>query len=142
VPSLESRYSGCKVTSVSFNMDWDEIQSEIRDKLEVKVNSAKRTIKLAMKGEMPEGFSIKQALGDGESLKPMVKMLTGEDIDFTAEALPDGKSVELRFKDDKSLKKMQQFIDGLVRGDLLKQLAEKMMKIMFEAFGGPGTTNS
>lgn len=127
---------------MSIDIDWDGIQSQLRDKLDVKVNSAKRTIKVIMKGDMPEGFSLKDALGGGESLKPMVKIATGEDIDFTAEPLPDGKSVELRFKDDKSLKKMQDFLHGLIRGDLLKKVVENLMKVMFEAFGGPDTSNS
>jgi len=127
---------------MSFDIDWNEIQSQLRDRLELKANPAKRIIKVTMKGEMPEGFSLKDALGGGESLKPMVKVMTGEDVDFTAEPLPDGKSVELRFKDEKSFKTMQEFLHGLVYGDLLKGLVEKLMKIMFEAFGGPDTSNS
>lgn len=127
---------------MSFDMDWNGIQSELRDKLDVKVSAAKRTIKVTMKGELPAGFSIKDALGGGESLKPMVKMMTGEDVDFTAEALPDGKSVELRFKDEKSLKKMEGFLHDLIHGNLLKELVQKMMKIMFDAFAGPDTSNA
>jgi hypothetical protein len=127
---------------MSFDIDWNEIQSLLRDRLDVKVNSGKRVITVTMKGEMPAGFSIKEALGGGDSLKPMAKVMTGKDIDFTAEPLPDGKSVELRFQDDESFKTMQEFLHDLINGDLLKELVEKLMKTMFSAFGGPDTSNS
>jgi hypothetical protein len=90
---------------------------------------------------MPEAFSIKDALSSGESLKLMVILMTGKDVDFTTEALPDGKGVELQFEDEKSLKTVQEFFHDLIHGDLLKGFVDKMAD-MFEGLGGPSTTDS
>jgi len=73
-------------------------------------------------------------LEDEEGLKRMSKNLLDEEINYTSEPLPDGKGVLLHFETDEDFKKMREFIDGIVYGDLLRDLMEKIMKSMFAAF--------
>jgi hypothetical protein len=72
-------------------------------------------------------------LEDEEGLRRMAKNFMDEDIEYTAEPLPEGKGVLLRFETAEDYQKMYNFIDGIVNGDLLQELMAKVMKSVFSA---------
>jgi len=119
---------------MSFELPFDKIQAAIQENLEIEVDETARTIKLEFKGSIYEEIPFQDMLEDEEGLKRMSKNLLDEEINYTSEPLPDGKGVVLHFKTDEDFKKMREFINGIVYGDLLKDLIEKIMKSMFAAF--------
>lgn len=121
---------------MGLDIPWDEIQEKMRENIELVVDEAARTLKILVKAEMPEGTPIKDMIKDDAGLKQMTSMLMGEEISFTSELLEEERGMLLRFEDVETLKKMQEFLDGLFFGDSLKELMEKLMSVMFEAFGG------
>ncbi len=121
---------------MEFDIPWDEIQEKMRENIELVVDESARTLKILVKAEMPEGTPIKDMVKDDAGLKQMTSMLMGEEISFTSEILEEERGMLLHFEDDGALKKMHEFLDGLFFGDKLKELMEKLMTIMFEAFGG------
>jgi hypothetical protein len=127
---------------LEFDIPWDEIQQKMRENIELVVDEAGRTLKILVKAEMPEGTPIKDMVKDDAGLKQMTTMLMGEEISFTSEILEDERGMLLHFEDDESLKKMHEFLDGLFFGDKLKELMDKIMSLMFEAFGGEEDSNS
>lgn len=127
---------------LEFDIPWDEIQEKMRENIELVVDESARTLKILVKAEMPEGTPIKDMVKDDAGLKQMTSMLMGEEISFTSEILEEERGMLLRFEDDEALKKMHEFLDGLFFGDRLKELMEKLMSIMFEAFGGDEDSTS
>lgn len=108
----------------------------MRENIELVVDEAGRTLKILVKGEISEGTPIKDMIKDDAGLKRMTTMMMGEEISFTSEILEEERGMLLRFEDDESLKKMHDFLNGLFFGDSLKELMEKLISVMFEAFGG------
>ncbi len=121
---------------MEFDLPWDEIQQKMRENIELIVDEPGRTLKILVKGEISEGTPIKDMVKDDAGLKRMTTMLMGEEISFTSEVLEEERGMLLHFEDDESLKKMHKFLDGLFFGDSLKELMEKLISVMFEAFGG------
>ena len=119
---------------MSFELPFDKIQAAIQENLDIEVDETARTIKLEFTGSIYEEIPFQDMLEDEEGLKRMSKNLLDEEINYTSEPLPDGKGVLLHFETDEDFKKMREFIDGIVYGDLLKDLIEKIMKSMFAAF--------
>ena len=117
------------------DLPWDEIRSKIQENIKLEADSSARTIKILITGEMPEGTPIQDMMQGDANLKQLSGLFLGEEIEFAAEALEDGKGMLLRFEDDKGFKKMHEFLDGLFYGDILKELMTKIMEVMFEAFG-------
>ena len=72
-------------------------------------------------------------LEDEEGLKRMAKNFMDQDIEYTAEPLPEGKGVILHFETDEDYQKMYSFIDGIVNGNLIQELMAKVMQTMFSA---------
>ena len=120
---------------MGFELPFDKIQAAIQEHLLFEADPAARTIKLEFKGSIYEEMPLGDMLEDEEGLKRMAKSFMDEDIDYTAEPLPDGKGVILSFGSDEEYQKMYNFIDGIVNGELLKDIMEKIMKSMFAAFG-------
>jgi hypothetical protein len=119
---------------MSFELPFDKIQAAIQENLDIEVDEAARTIKLEFKGNIYEEIPFQDMLEDEEGLKRMSKNLLDEEINYTSEPLPDGKGALLHFETEEDFKKMREFINGIVYGDLLKDLMEKIMKSMFAAF--------
>ena len=120
---------------MGFELPFDKIQAAIKEHLLFEADPTARTIKLEFKGSIYEEMPLGDMLEDEEGLKRMAKSFMDEDIDYTAEPLPDGKGVILSFESDEEYQKMYNFIDGIVNGELLKDIMEKIMKSMFAAFG-------
>jgi hypothetical protein len=119
---------------MSFEMPFDKIQAAIQENLDIEVDEATRTIKLEFKGTIYEEIPFQDMLEDEEGLKRMSKNFLDEEINYTSEPLPDGKGVILHFETEEDFNKMREFINGLVYGDLLKEMMEKILKSMFSAF--------
>lgn len=127
------------VSYMGFELPFDQIQAAIQEHLNIEADTSAKTIKLEFKGSTYEEIPFMDMLEDKEGLKRMSKTFLDEEIKYTAEPIPEGKGVILHFETDEDFQKMQEFIDGIVHGDLLKELVEKFMKSMFEAFGDDRT---
>jgi hypothetical protein len=121
---------------LEIDIPWDELQSKMKENIEITVDESERTLKILLKGELPEGFPIQGMIQDagGERLQQMSNMVMDEPINFETEVREDEKAVYLRFQDDESLQKMHEFLQNLFFGDGLKELMEKIMQVMFQAF--------
>jgi len=120
---------------MGFEFPFDKIQATIREHLAFEADPIARTIKLEFKGSIYEEMPFNDMLEDEEGLKRMAKNFLDEDIEYTAEPLPEGKGVILYFDSDEDYQKMYKFIDGIVNGDLIQDIMEKIMKSMFSALG-------
>ncbi|MFW9831898.1 MAG: hypothetical protein ACFFD8_08985 [Candidatus Thorarchaeota archaeon] len=119
---------------MSFELPFEKIQSAIQEHLNMEADPVVRTIKLEFKGSIYEDIPFGDMLEDEEGLKRMAKNFMDEDIEYTANPLTEGKGVMLQFKTDEDYQKMYDFLTGIIYGDLLKELMEKIMKSMFDAF--------
>ncbi len=119
---------------MGFEIPFDKIKAAIQEHLAFEADSVSRTIKLEFKGSIYEEMPFGDMLQDEEGLKRMAKSFLDEDIQYTAEPLPEGTGVLLKFDSDEEYQKMYNFIDGIVYGELLKELLEKIMKSMFAVF--------
>lgn len=120
---------------MGFELPFEKIQAAIQEHLEIEANPTTRTIKLEFKGTIYEEIPFGDILEDEEGLQRMAKNFMDEEINYTTKPLPDGKGVILHFETDEDYQKMFDFLNGIVYGDLLKDLMEKVMKSMFSAFG-------
>ncbi len=121
---------------MEFDLPWDEIQSKMKESIEIKTDESERTIMIFFKDELPESLPIQGMMKDagGEQLQQMSSMVMDETIEFETEVREDEKAVYLRFQDDESFRKMHEFLEKLFFGDGLKELMEKIMQVMFQAF--------
>jgi hypothetical protein len=118
---------------MSFEIPFDRIREAIQQYLSFEANPEARTIKLEFKGSIYEEMPFGDMLEDEEGLRRMAKNFMDEEINYTAEPLPEGKGVILYFETDDDFRKMHSFIDGIVNGELLQELMTKVMKSMFSA---------
>lgn len=120
---------------MGFEIPFDKIQAAIQEYLSFQSDAETKSIKLEFKGSIYEEIPFGDMLENEEGLKRMARNFLDEDIEYTVEPLPEGKGVMLRFETDEDFQKMHDFINGLIHGDLLKELVQKIMKSMFAAFG-------
>ena len=118
---------------MGFEIPFDKIRDAIQQYLEFKADSTARTITLEFKGSIYEEMPFGDMLEDEEGLKRMAKNFMDQDIEYTAEPLPEGKGVILHFETDEDYQKMYSFIDGIVNGNLIQELMAKVMQSMFSA---------
>ncbi len=118
---------------MGFEIPFDKIRDAIQQYLAFKADSTTRTITLEFKGSIYEEMPFGDMLEDEEGLKRMAKNLMDQDIEYTAEPLPEGKGVILHFETDEDYQKMYNFIDGIVNGNLIQELMAKVMQSMFSA---------
>ncbi|MFX0168371.1 MAG: hypothetical protein ACFE89_03340 [Candidatus Hodarchaeota archaeon] len=118
---------------MGFDIPFDRVKAALQEHLVISADAAARTIKLEFKGTVYEDMPFMDMLDDEEGLKRMARNFIGEEIAYTTEPLPDGQGVLLHFETDRAYQKMYEFLDGLVNGNLLKELIEKVVKSMFSA---------
>ncbi|MFX1319088.1 MAG: hypothetical protein ACFE9D_04540 [Promethearchaeota archaeon] len=116
---------------MGFEIPFDKIRAAIQQYLAFKADPTTRTITLEFKGSIYEEMPFGDMLEDEEGLKRMAKNFMDQDIEYTAEPLPEGKGVILHFETDEDYQKMYSFIDGIVNGELLQELMAKIMQSMF-----------
>ena len=120
---------------MGFDLPIDEIQKKLQENIDLEADESTRTIQIIFKGDIYQDIPLKDMLEDEQGLGRMSQIFLDEKIEYKTEMLPDGNGVRLIFDSDESFQKMQEFIDGLLYGELLKEVVEKMMKSLFSAFG-------
>ncbi|MFX1576725.1 MAG: hypothetical protein ACFFCF_06090 [Promethearchaeota archaeon] len=118
---------------MGFEIPFEKIQAAIKQYLSFEADPITRTIRLEFRGTIYEEMPFGDMLEDEEGLKRMAKNIMDEDIQYTAEPLPEGKGVLLHFETEDEYQKMYDFIDGIVNGDLLQELMKKVLQSMFSA---------
>jgi hypothetical protein len=116
---------------LDFDVPFEKVKSALQENLSIEADKTARTIKLEFKGTLYQDMPFMDMLDDEEGLKRMARNFIDEEISYTAEPLSEGQGVLLRFDTDEAFQKMHDFLDGLVNGDLLKELIAKVMQSMF-----------
>jgi hypothetical protein len=118
---------------MDYDIPFEKVKAALQENLAIDTDPIARTIKLQFKGTLYQDMPFMDMLDDEEGLKRMARNFMDEDITYTAEQLPEGQGILLRFDTDEAYQKMYEFLNGLVNGDLLKELIEKVMQSMFSA---------
>ena len=118
---------------MDFDIPFERVKAALKENLSIDADPTARTIKLQFKGTLYQDMPFMDMLDDEEGLKRMARNFIDEDITYTAEQLPEGQGVLLQFDTDEAYQKMYDFLDGLVNGDLLKDLIAKVVQSMFSA---------
>ena len=118
---------------MDFDIPFEKVKAALKENLSIDADPTARTIKLQFKGTLYQDMPFMDMLDDEEGLKRMARNFIDEDITYTAEQLPEGQGVLLQFDTDEAYQKMYDFLDGLVNGDLLKDLIAKVVQSMFSA---------
>ncbi len=118
---------------MGIELPFDQIRETIKQHLAFSPDPDARTITLEFKGTIYEEMPFGDMFEDEEGLKRMAKNFLDEEIEYTAEPLPEGKGVILHFNSDEEYQKMFKFIDGIINGDLLQDIMAKIMQSMFSA---------
>ena len=72
----------------------------MKENIELEADEDRRSIKISVKGEVPEGMPVHELVQGEEMLKQMTSVFIGEKIDFALEQLPDANGVLLQFDDE------------------------------------------
>ncbi|MDO8055397.1 MAG: hypothetical protein Q6361_00910 [Candidatus Hermodarchaeota archaeon] len=124
---------------MDFDVPFEKVKAALQKNLLIVANAEARTIRLEFKGTLYQDMPFMDILDDEEGLKRMARNFIDEDITYTAEPLPEGQGILLRFDTYEAYLKMYDFLDGLVNGDLLKELISQVMKSMFSAMDDDGS---
>jgi hypothetical protein len=124
---------------VDFDIPFEKVKAALQENLSIDADPTARIIKLQFKGTLYQDMPFMDMLDDEEGLKRMARNFIDEDIAYTAEPLTEGQGVLLRFDTDDAYQKMYDFLDGLVNGNLLKELLVKVMQSMFSVMDDNGS---
>lgn len=124
---------------MDFDVPFEKVKAALQENLSIVADAEARTIKIEFKGTLYQDMPFMDIFDDEEGLKRMARNFIDEDITYTAEPLSVGQGILLRFDTYEAYLKMYNFLDGLVNGDLLKELINQVMKSMFSAMDDDGS---
>lgn len=124
---------------MDFDVPFEKVKAALQENLSIVADATALTIKLQFKGSLYQDMPFMDMLDDEEGLKRMARNFIDEEITYVAEPLPEGQGVLLRFDTFEAYQKMYDFLNGLVNGDLLKELITKVMQSMFSVMDDDGS---
>jgi len=82
---------------MDFDVPFEKVKAALQDNLSIVADATALTIKLQFKGSFYQDMPFMDMLDDEEGLKRMARNFIDEEITYTAEPLPEGQGVMLRF---------------------------------------------